>query len=49
MLGGGRLLHLLLFASGGTCFSNVHVLLQKRRVLFYALSQHGPILLQFLL
>ena len=37
------LLRLLLYASGSTCFSNVHVLLQLGRVLFLVCSHYGPI------
>ena len=43
------LFHLLLFASSNTCFTNVHVLLRWRRVLFFlVLLQGGPILSLFL-
>ena len=41
------LLHLLLFASGGACFSNVHVLLEQGRVLSFVRSLYGSILFFF--
>ena len=37
-----RLLHLLLFASGNKCLSNVHVLRQWETCLCLLRSQHGP-------